>query len=141
MRVKWHGEMSGSRNLPGGGAMGATLGIWEYLSQSNSNANCVPVEDRFKFVDDLTVLEIINLLTVGLSCFNFKNQVPSDVPIHGQFVDNKNLKSQKYLNEIAEWTDKQMMTISQKKTKAMIFNFTDLYQFTTRLSLKIKILK
>ena len=121
--------------------MGATLGIWEYLSQSNSNANCIPVEDRFKFVDDLTVLEIINLLTVGLSCFNFKNQVPSDVPIHGQFVDNKNLKSQKYLNEIAEWTDKQMMTISQKKTKAMIFNFTDLYQFTTRLSLKIKILK
>ena len=28
------------------------------------------------------------------------------------------------------------MQISEKKTKAMIFNFTDKYQFTTRLNLK-----
>jgi hypothetical protein len=37
------------------------------LSQTNDNANCVPEEDRFKFVDDLTTLEVINLLTIGLS--------------------------------------------------------------------------
>ena len=30
---------------------------------------------------------------------------------------------------------KQKMLINQKKTKTMIFNFTDNYQFTTRLSL------
>ena len=92
MRVKWHGKLSTSRKLPGGGAMGANLGNWEFLSQTNSNADCVPVEDRFKFVDDLSTIEIINLLTVGLSSLNMKHQVPSDVPEHGQFVDTGQLQ-------------------------------------------------
>ena len=83
MRVKWHGKMSQSRRLPGGGAMGASLGNWEFLSQTNDNADCVPEEDRLKFVDDLTTLEVINLLTIGLSSFLMKNQVPSDIPSHG----------------------------------------------------------
>ena len=135
MRVKWHGKLSTSRKLPGGGAMGANLGNWEFLSQTNSNADCVPVEDRFKFVDDLSTIEIINLLTVGLSSLNMKHQVPSDVPEHGQFVDSCNLKSQQYLDQINQWTVNQKMIISQKKTKAMIINFTDKHQFTTRLHL------
>ena len=33
----------------------------EFLSQTNDNADCVPVYDRFKFVDDLAILEVINL--------------------------------------------------------------------------------
>ena len=79
MRVKWHGHLSQPRKLPGGGAMGASLGNWEFLSQTNDNADCVPIEDRFKFVDDLSTLEVINLLTIGLSSFYMKQQVPSDV--------------------------------------------------------------
>ena len=136
MKVKWHGKMSKPRNLPGGGAMGANLGNWEFLSQTNDNADCVPTEDRFKFVDDLSTIEVINLLTIGLSSLYMKNQVPSDIPVHGQFVDSGNTKSQQYLNQINEWTENQKMVISQKKTKAMIINFTDNYQFTTRLQLK-----
>ena len=65
-----------------------------------------------------------------------KHQVPSDVPEHGQFVDSSNLKSQQYLDRINQWTENQKMIISQKKTKAMIINFTDKHQFTTRLNLK-----
>ena len=136
MRVKWHGKLSEPRKLPGGGAMGASLGNWEFLSQTNDNADCVPEEDRFEFVDDLTTLEIINLLTVGLSSFFMKSQVPSDIPEHGQVVDGKNLKSQRYLKQLNEWTENHKMVISEKKTKAMIFNFTDNYQFSTRLQLK-----
>ena len=49
MRVKWHGKLSEPRKLPGGGAMGASLGNWEFLSQTNDNADCVPEDDRFKF--------------------------------------------------------------------------------------------
>ena len=98
--------------------MGATLGIWEFLSQTNTYADCVPIEDRFKFVDDLTVLEIINLLTIGLSSFNPKYQVPSDVPSHGQYINNNQLKSQQYLDNLNRWADDHLMTISQKKTKA-----------------------
>ena len=116
--------------------MGANLGNWEFLSQTNHNADCVPEENRFKFVDDLSTLEIINLLTVGMSSFNMKQQIPSDIPIHGQFIPAENLESQKYLNLINEWTENQKMIISEKKTKAMIFNFTDNHQFTTQLDLK-----
>ena len=136
MRVKWHGEISDSKQLPGGGAMGATLGIWEYLSQTNNNSDGVPEDDRFKFVDDLTILEIINLLNVGLSEFDFTSQVPSDIPVDGYYLDADKLKSQNYLNEINEWSDRQQMVVSKQKTKAMIFNFTKNYQFGTRLKLQ-----
>ena len=34
--------------------------ILEYLSQSNDNADLVSVDDRFKFVDDLSVSEIVD---------------------------------------------------------------------------------
>ena len=66
MSVKWHGCRSVPRQINGGGPQGATLGIIEYLSQSNNSADCVNEKDRFKFVDDLTILEIVNLLTYQL---------------------------------------------------------------------------
>ena len=40
------------------------------------------------------------------------------------------------MNNIHQRAKQQMMDISQKKTKAMIFNFTQNSQFTTRLNLK-----
>ena len=135
MRVKHHGKVSKSRKMPGSGAQGATLGNWEFLSQTNNNSDCVPEEDRFKFVDDLTILEIINLINIGLSSYNFRDHVASDISINSHFVDKEHLLSQKYINTINEWTEKQKMEISSKKTKAMIINFTDNYQFTTRLQL------
>ena len=67
-----------------------------------------------------------------------KHQVPSDIPVHGQFISADKLKSQEYLNMINEWTKQHKMILSEKKTKAMIFNFTDKHQFTTRLELKGK---
>ena len=138
MRVKWHGCQSVPRKLAGGGPAGATLGLLEYLSQSNNNADCVSESDRFKFIDDLSVLEIVNLLTVGISSFNLKHQVPNDIPEHNQIIDSKNLKSQEWLNSINDWTIKQKMKINETKTKCMIFNYTNNFQFTTRLSINEK---
>ena len=66
MSVVWHGCQSVPRRIKGGGPQGATFGILEYLSQSNNNSDCVNEEDRFKFVDDLTILEIVNILTIGI---------------------------------------------------------------------------
>ena len=123
------------RKLNGGGPQGATFGIWEYLAQSTSNADCVEPENRFKFVDDLSVLEKINLLLIGLASFDCHTSVPSDLPTHNQFIPSEHLKSQEYLTTIKEWTEKQRMILNQKKTKAMIFNFTEDYQFSTRLNL------
>jgi hypothetical protein len=109
--------------------------LLEYLSQSNNSADIVSESERFRFLDDLSILEIINLLTVGLTSYNLKVQVPSDIATHNQYIPTHNLKSQEWLDWISTWTDNQKMMINNKKTKSMIFNFTDKYQFSTRLSI------
>ena len=86
-------------------------------------------------MDDLTVLEKINLLIIGLASFNSRVSVPSDIPAHNQFIPAEHLKSQDYLNDIKNWTDNQKMVLNDKKTKVMIFNYTDNYKFTAKLSL------
>ena len=90
------------RRINGGGPEGATLEILEYLSKSNESAKCVSPEDRFKFLDHLTVLEIGYLLTIGMTCFNVRGQVPSDILEGNQYIPASNLKSQNYLDEISQ---------------------------------------
>ena len=135
MKVKWHGKLSSERRLKGGGPQGSSFGLWEYLSQSNDNADCVEEQDRFKFVDDLSFLEIIYLLNIGISSYNIKAHVPSDIPTHNQFIQNSNLKSQNYLEKINQWTIKQKMKLNVKKTKTMLFNFSKKHQFATKLNI------
>ena len=137
MKVKWHGEFSSIRELNGGGPQGSTFGIWEYLSQSNDSAESVDEDDKFKFVDDLTFLEIIYLLNVGIATYNVRAHVPSDIPSHNQIIPAENLASQKHLDEIVSWTEKQKMKLNEKKTKNIIFNFTKKYQFTTKLRMNL----
>ena len=105
MRVKWHGTTSTPRKINGGGPQGATLGILEYLSQSNNN--CMDIPDRFKFIDDLTTLEVVNLLITGVCSYNLKSHIPSDIPIHNQIIPSEKLMSQKWLDEINLWTKNQ----------------------------------
>ena len=114
MKVKWHGHFSSERELNGGGPKGSTFGIWEYLSQSNDNAQCLDEEDRFKFVDDLSFLEVIYLLNVGIATYNIHAHVPSNIPTHNQVIMGNNLKTQSQLNSINEWTNQQKMKLNIK---------------------------
>ena len=138
MKVKWHGKLSSERKLRGGGPQGSSFGLWEYLSQSNDNADCVEEQNRFKFVDDLSFLEIIYLLNIGISSYNVKAHVSSDLPTHNQIIPNSNLKSQIYLEKINQWTINQKMKLNVNKTKTMIFNFSKKNQFTTKLKIMNK---
>ena len=133
MEVMWKGEKSSIRELNGGGPQGSTFGLWEYLSQSNDNADCIPESERFKFVDDLTFIEILSLLNVGIASYNIKQHIPTDIPTHNQLIPAANLNSQKYLSVINDWTKKKKMRLNEKKTKSMIFNFTKTHPFTTNL--------
>ena len=139
--VKWRGVNTSPRQINGGGPQGATLGILEFLSQTNNSADCVGSSERFKFVDDLTILEIVNLLTIGMTSFNIKHQVPNDIAEDNQFIPPEHLKSQDYLNKINSWTKEHKMMINQTKTKTMIFYHTNKYQFRTRLELNKYILE
>ena len=87
------------------------------------------------FVDVLSILEIVNLLTVGITSFNLKAQVPNYIATHNQYIPQENLISQEYLDSINKWTTKNKVLINQKKNKTIIFNFTNKHQFSTRLNL------
>ena len=115
MAVKWHGCRSRRRNLPGGGPAGFTLGLLEYLNQSYDNVDTVSLDNRFKFVDDFTFLEIVNLLTACMSSFDMKSQVPNEITSQNQYISSSNLKSQQHLDNINHWTQKNKMLINQNK--------------------------
>ena len=135
MRVKWKNQLSSSRDLPGGGPQGSSLGGLEYDSQSNDNTEFLSPEDKFKFVDDLSTLEIINLVTVGLTSYNFKLHVVSDIGTDQLFLPSENINSQSYMNNISDWTQQRKMELNEKKSNLMIFNYTTNYQFATRVNL------
>jgi hypothetical protein len=121
MSVRWHEVTSSQRPLSGSGPQGSTLGLLEYISQSNDNTEGIPPDMKYKWLDDLSTLEIVNLLTIGISSYNIRSHVPSDVPVHNGFVEAKNLQTQQHLENIASWTEKRQMKLNYKKSCAMIF--------------------
>ena len=140
MKVKWKGFTSSSRNLNGGGPQGGTLGIEEYLSQSNGNSNFLTEEEKFKFIDDLSMLEIINLVSVGISSYNFKAHVASDIGVDNSYLPAVNIKTPGYIKSIEEWTNQKQMKLNSEKTKYMVINMTNNYQINTRLHMEENVL-
>ena len=80
MRVKFNNEVSEFLDLIGGGPQGTLIGGIEYLVQSNDNADIVAAEDRFKYIDDLSVLQLV-LLSGLLTDYNFHQHVALDIGI------------------------------------------------------------
>ena len=109
--------------------------LLEYISQSNDNTDFMSLADKFKFLDDLSILEIINLLMINMSSYDFMKHVPSDAPLDHMYVQPTELMTDSWLENIQNWTIKNKMRINEKKTKCMIFNFTKNHKFFTRLSL------
>ena len=107
------------------GPQGSTIGLFKYLAQSNENADSIDVEEIFKFIEDLTILDIVNLLSIGISSFNTKLQVPNYIPIDNGYIDRNTLKSQSYNESISDWNKKE----KNKNTK-----------FTTRLQMEGNVL-
>ena len=141
MKVKWHSKLSTQRDLPGGGPQGSSLGLHEYDSQSNNNTDFLLPEDKYKFVDDLSMLEIINLISAGLAQYNFKHHVASDIGVNQLFLPSENVCSQSYMNNVFEWTKSNKMELNERKSKVMIFNYTKNYQFATRIYLNNTLLE
>ena len=57
MKVKWNGQESKTQPLNGGGSQGGLMGILEYLSQNNDCADFLEDEEKFKYIDDLSILQ------------------------------------------------------------------------------------
>ena len=122
--------------VSGGGPQGGTAGILEHISITKGNLDFLANDDAYKFVDDSSFLEVLNLLSIGMSSFNSRFQVPSDIPPEIGFRPPQNILTQNHLNTINQWTDNHLMKLNKTKTKYMIINFCKSLQFKTRLKLK-----
>ena len=133
MKVKFNGELSEFLALVGGGPQGTLLGQIEYLVQSNDNADIVPPDDRFKYIDDLSVLQLICLS--GLLCeYDFNQHVASDIGIDEKYLPPENHTSQDTLNYISNWTSENLMKLNTSKCNYMIFSRSS-EKFSTRLTI------
>ena len=103
MQVKFNGELSEFLELIGGGPQGTLLGQIEYLVQSNDNADIVSPDDRFKYIDDLSVLQLLCLSGLLID-YDFHQHVPSDVGVDDQFLPAEHYQLQDSLNHISNWT-------------------------------------
>ena len=101
--------------------------------QSNDNADIVPAEDRFKYIDDLSVLQLV-LLSGLLVEYDFHQHVASDIGIDMKFLPAASYTSQDHLNYISGWTNENLMKLNEAKCNFMIFSRTK-EEFTTRLSI------
>ena len=108
MTVRYRTGVSNEKSLPGGGAQGTLLGPIEYATQSNHSADIVSPNRRFKFVDDLTTIEVVSLLSKVVS-YNFRQHVASDVGTHNQIIPNETIDTTKVVKNINEWTNNQKM--------------------------------
>ena len=136
MRVKFNGKVSKLLNLTGGGPQGTLLGLLEYLVQSNDNTDCIGVEDRYKFIGDLSILELIALGDL-LTDYDFHKHVASDVKIDEKFLPPEQFNMQSNLDKITEWTHSNLMKLNSNKSNYMILSRTH-DKFSTRLSLNNK---
>ena len=99
----------------------------------------VPLEDQFKYCDDLEVLELV-LLGDILTEYDFKQHVASDIGIGQKFLDPRSCKMQENLNTIATWTDENLMQLNEEKSNYIIFTKAR-HDFASILTLNNKLLE
>ena len=89
---------------------------------------------------DASMIEVINLLSAGLTSFNAKPSVTSDLSADHLFLPTQNIITQDRLDRIEDWTTRNEMILNSSKTKYLIFNTCKNFQFDTRLYLSDTIL-
>ena len=134
MIVKFRGAKSDPKNLVGGGPQGTLLGGLQYLISSDEcSQDKVKVEDRFRFYDDLNIIEFI-ILTDLLIDYDFFNHVASDICIDKKFLPPQCYKLQEKMDDISLWTRNNLMKINESKSNYIIYSRSK-DEFTTRLKL------
>ena len=132
MQVKFTGEISDILTLLGGGLQGTLLGGLEYLVEINDNADTISPDDKFRYIDDLSLLQLV-LLSGLLVEYDIHQHVASDIATDTKYLPVGTYNIQSNINKIAQWTDKNFMKLNEAKCKFMIFTRTK-ESFTTRLS-------
>ena len=133
MKVKFNGEVSQFLGLIGGGPQGTLLGQLEYIVQSNDNADSVSSEDRFKYIDDLSLLQLV-FMSGLLMDYDFSQHVASDIGIDEKFLPPESYSTQETLDTVSQWTQDNLMKLNEEKCKYMAFSRSE-SKFATRLKI------
>ena len=138
--------------MPGGGPQGTILGMFLFLVLMNDAGFKNERESRgakittaynkrkeletrhWKYVDDLTVAEAINLKA---SLKNYEDEV-LELPLtyHNrtqEILPSEESKVQKQLIAISEYAKENEMKVNRKKTQVMLFNTARKHDFTPAL--------
>ena len=132
MTVKFNGKESSLISLCGGFSAGSVIGQDCYLVASDSSVQDVNEDDRFKYIDDLEILELV-LLSGILEDYDGVSYVPSDLPLDHIFLPGTSTLTQVNLDKIARWTSDYKMLLNPNKCSYMVFSRSN-EQFVTRLT-------
>ena len=133
MKVKFKGILSTVRKLIGGSGQGTILGQTQYIVASNDVCEDLDSEDKYRYIDDLEVLDLA-MLSGLLIDYNFWSHVASDVGVDQKFLPPELYKTQDYLNSIQSWTEIHQLKLNEKKSNYIIFSRCQT-TFTSRLLL------
>ena len=133
MTVKYNQKTSRMHDLPGGGPQGTLIGGIEYSVQSNDNGDFLDDDMKYKYVDDMSILEFLSLSGL-LVDYDVLGHVPSDVGVDHMFLPSSEYSTQSYLNNISQWTSDNLMQLNESKSSYMIFTRME-QEFRSRLTL------
>ena len=139
MTVRYNTAWSKWHTLVGGAPQGSWMGQMAYIAASDDAASWLEDENKYKYCDDLSILELIVMGDI-LTQYDTRNHVASDVAVEQMFIQPTNLKTQQNLNQIAEWTKENKMRMNEEKTKYLIFTRT-MKSVGTRLSVNDKVIE
>ena len=97
MQIKFNRKIAGPFELTGGSPQGSFLGGISYSTGSHDNIEALGVEDddKYEYVDDLTLLELI-IMTHILIQYNFRAHIESDIAIGQRFLPPLATRAQSY---------------------------------------------
>ena len=132
MQIKMNKHTSTSHDLIGGGPQGSLIGQLLYIIGSDDVAHEVQEEDKFKYIDDLAVIEAVKARD-KLEEYDLWNHVPSDIAIDEKFLPPDSINSQSINDSVATWTRTNLMKLNENKSKYMVLTKSK-DRFATRLS-------
>ena len=151
MVVRYKGESSSVKELPGGGPQGALLGLLLFLvlvndigfsDQTNENGDLITCKRRvksfnelhLKYVDDLALLEAVPLKT---KLDKVSQETPQPYTYHmrsGHELLPEKSRVFQALQDTENYAKENNMKINYKKTKLMIFNPSRTKDFCPKFS-------
>ena len=139
MTTKYNTSESEVLDLVGGFPQGSLVGGDCYLSASNDAADHISEDDRFRYWDDLEILELISMAGI-LQDYDIFSHIPSDIPVGHKFLPPDTYNTQSNLDQLSLWTTDNLMLLNPLKCNYIIFSRSQ-EVFATRLTVNGDIIK